>query len=103
MVNNIAVKIYHQNNEVMLAACDESLLGKVFEEGDLQLEVHNTFYDGFRVDKKGLLSHLGLSTIANLVGEEVINCALEAGILSSDCIIYIQGIPHAQIYRISQT
>jgi hypothetical protein len=96
----IVAKIYHQNNEVILAACDEELLGKNFEDGDLQLQVHSSFYDGFQVDETKLVQYLQNSTIANLVGETVIQCALRAGLVSDDCIIRIKGIPHAQICRL---
>jgi hypothetical protein len=97
--NSFAIKIYNQRGEILVAACDEGILGKKFEEGDLQIEVHTQFYDGFRVDKDGLLSQLGNSTIANLVGEKVVKCALEAGLITEDCIIRIQGIPHVQIFK----
>ena len=98
--NGILAKIYHHNGEVLLAACDEELVGKYFEEGDLQLEVHETFYSGFRIDEPGLIRHLKSSTIANLVGKIVVDCAQRAGFLSEECVIYIQGIPHAQICRL---
>lgn len=98
--NSIAIKTYNQNGEIVVAACDECLLGKTFEEGELQLQVHTSFYDGFRVDEKDLVQHLGNSTIANLVGETVVTCALKAGLIAADSIIHIQGVPHAQIYRI---
>ena len=68
----IVVKIYHQNGEILLAACDQALLGQYFEEGDLQLEVHKSFYDGFNVDEKSFIQYLKTSTMANLVGECVI-------------------------------
>ncbi len=97
--NSIAIKVYNHNGEILLAACDEELLGKTFEEGELQLQVHVEFYDGFRIDDKDLIRQLGNSTIANLVGEHVIKCALDAGLISDDSIIRIQGIPHVQIFR----
>ena len=95
----IAVKTYSQNGEVIVAACDEGLLDQTFEEGELHLQVHSSFYDGNRVDEEELLQHLNNSTSANLVGENVINSAIKAGLISDDCIIRIQGIPHAQIYK----
>ena len=97
--DQIAIKIYNHNGEVMLAACDEGLLDKKFEEGELQLQVYSSFYDGNRVDEDGLIIQLRNSTIANLVGEHVVNCALEAGLITEDCIIRIQGVPHVQIFR----
>jgi hypothetical protein len=102
MVKNcIAIKVYNQSGEIMVAACDEELLGKNFEEGELQLQVHTSFYDGHRVDEQGFVQHLGNSTIANLVGENVIKCAIAAGLTTKDCIIRIQGIPHVQIFRMA--
>jgi hypothetical protein len=99
MENSIAIKIHSHQGEILVAACDEQLLGKSFEEGELQLQVHETFYDGFRANDKDLINHLSNSTIANLVGEYVVKCVLEAGLISKDSIIHIQGIPHAQIFR----
>ena len=97
--NGIAYKIYRQNGEVLLAACDAELLGKTFEEGELHLEVNGTFYDGSRIDADTLQEHLNNSTMANLVGEVVIKTALAAGAISDDCVMRIAGVPHAQIYR----
>ena len=99
--NGIALKIYNQSGEIVLAACDEELLGKTFEEGELQLQVHSSFYDGTRVDENGLIQHLKNFTIANLVGNNAISCAMEQGLITDDCIIRIQGIPHAQIYKLA--
>ncbi|MBS3749449.1 MAG: DUF424 domain-containing protein [Candidatus Thermoplasmatota archaeon] len=39
------------------------------------------------------------ATIANLVGEEAIKCAVGMGLVSEDCILRIDGIPHAQMVR----
>ena len=55
------------------------------------------FYEGNIVDEDELLRHLNFATIANLVGDKVISKATEAGIIDKNCIIKIQGIPHAQI------
>ena len=99
--NGIAIKIHNPSGEVLIAACDEKLLGKTFEDDELQLHVNTEFYDGFRTDEKELLVHLKNSTSANLVGEIVIKCVIKAGLISDDCIIRIQGIPHAQIYRMT--
>ncbi len=97
----IVAKVYHQKGEVMFAACDSELLGKHFEEGDLQITVHTSFYDGFSVDEISFIQYLQTSTIVNLVGENVIECAKKAGFITEDCILRIQGIPHAQIYRMT--
>ena len=95
----IALKVYNTQNEVMVAACDSELLGKTFEEGDFQIQVSPEFYEDVKVNKDTFLSHLGEATIINLVGKTVIDYAVEAGIVDKDGIIKISGVPHAQIFR----
>ncbi|MEW5759585.1 MAG: DUF424 family protein [Candidatus Thermoplasmatota archaeon] len=91
------MKIHRAGVDIMVAACDASILGKVFEEGELRIEVSENFYDGMRVDKNEFIETVKSSTIANLVGKNVIKYALEAGIINKGDIIEIKGIPHAQI------
>jgi hypothetical protein len=95
----ISIKIYKRGKDLLVGACDEKLLGKKFEEGKFQIEVKKEFYGGKRVTSKVLKTYLEGATIANLVGQETIRCAIEAGIIDSSCVIKIKGIPHAQMVR----
>jgi uncharacterized protein len=95
----ICVKIYKRGKDVLIGACDENLIGKTFEEGKYQIEVKKEFYDGKRVTTEILKEFLKDATIANLVGEETVNCAIEMGLIDSECIIKIKGIPHAQMVQ----
>ncbi len=95
----ISIKVYKRGNDFLIGACDEELLGKKFEEGKLQIEVNKDFYDGERISPEALKKYLEDATIANLVGEETIKCAIEIGLVDPDCVIKIKGIPHAQMVR----
>ena len=95
----ISIKMYKQGNDLLLAACDENLIGKKFEEGKYYLDVSERFYKGERITKEVLKKFLEESTIANLVGKETIKCAIELGLIDPDCVIKIKGIPHAQMIR----
>jgi hypothetical protein len=95
----ISIKIYRQGNDVLLAACDENLIGKTFEEGKFQIEVKKDFYDGERVTPEILKKLLKDVTIANLVGDETIRHAIEIGLIDPECVIKIKGIPHAQMVK----
>jgi hypothetical protein len=97
MDSEIAMKIYRQDGEILLAACDSDIVGQTFREGKLRIEVSPDFYDDARVNKQLFLQNLQLCTISNLVGEKVVNYAIEAGFVDKNCIIWIDGIPHAQI------
>ena len=95
----ISIKIYKQGEEILIAACDEQLIGKILEEGKYHLEVSERFYDGERVTTAILKKFLAEATIANLVGKETIKCAIEVGIIDPDCIIRVKGVPHAQMVK----
>ncbi len=95
----ISIKIYKRGKDVLIGACDENLIGKTFEEGKYQIEVRKDFYDGERVTPEILKEFLENATIANLVGDETVKCAIEMGLIDPDCVIKIKGIPHAQMVR----
>jgi len=95
----IWIKIYTTQGEIILAACDEDILGKTFEEGELQLKVSESFYGGERVTQELFMSQLKTATIANLVGRKVVGIASELGMINEDCVLEIDGVPHAQIAK----
>ena len=96
----ICVKRHCTGSEMLIAACDEELLGKCFRDGDLNLDVCTNFYDGEKVDVRLFLKTLALATIANLVGKDTIAAAIEAEFVDPSCVIWIKGIPHAQLFRL---
>ena len=70
-------------DEVLLAACDEDLLGKTLSEGELSIEVSERFYGDKKVDKDTFIKQLAAATSANLIGEKVIELAKKAGFIDS--------------------
>ena len=95
----ISIKIYKQGNDMLIGACDEELIGETFEEGKFQIKVTKEFYAGQKISLEIFKEYLKEATIANLVGKKTIKCAVELGLVDQDCVIKIQGIPHAQIVR----
>jgi hypothetical protein len=95
----ISIKIYKQGNDILIGACDEKLIGKKFTDGKLQIDVSKEFYDGERINADTLKRYLEDATIANLVGEIAVKCAVELGLIDPECVIKIKGIPHAQMVR----
>jgi hypothetical protein len=86
---------------VIVAACDEDLIGKKFEEGQLQLDVKESFYKGDETSEKELIKILKdevqEDATFNLVGKKVISCALKAGIIKEENVGTIQNVPYALI------
>ena len=95
----ISIKIYKQGNDILIGACDEKLIGKKFTDGKLQIDVSKEFYDGERINADTLKRYLENATIANLVGEIAVKCAIELGLIDPECVIKIKGIPHAQMVK----
>ncbi len=93
------MKIYKQGNNILIGACDEELIGKKFREGKLQIDVSKEFYDGERISMEVLKKYLKNATIANLVGEKTVNCAIKLGVVDLECVMKIKDVPHAQMVR----
>ena len=89
----------HESYRKIVAICDSNLLGKKFEQGNLQLEVKESFYGGEKKTEQeieGLMRDFTTDdSMFNLVGEKTIKLALKLGLIDEEGIIHIQGIPHA--------
>ncbi|WP_297512132.1 DUF424 domain-containing protein [Thermococcus sp.] len=96
----IYVKVYRVQGEVLLAACDEELIGKTFREGELKLEVKERFYKGELVEEERLGELLEEATIANLTGERCVAKAIELGYVDPERVLRIEGVPHAQMAKL---
>jgi hypothetical protein len=95
----ISIRVYKHGDDLVIGACDEQLLGKKFRQGKFQIDVSKRFYDGERINKKTLEKFLADATIANLVGEETVKCAIKLGLINPECILRVKGVPHAQMIR----
>ena len=83
-----------------MAACDLGLEGRVLQEGRIKMTVHRSFYCAEEVDEDTLRNRLLMATVANLVGEKSVAVAVDMGLIDKDCVITIDGVPHAQMARL---
>ena len=86
-----------RQGEYIVAICDQNILGESFEEGDLCIHVSEQFYKGRLVTIEEGIAAMERATIANIVGENIVNEALKAQLIHERGIIRIQNIPHAQV------
>jgi uncharacterized protein len=94
------MKQYDTERQLIVAVCDKEIIGKKFHEGDLTLKVETSFYKGADASEKEVKEALLCATIANIAGQKAIACAVECGCIDPDNVIFIEGIPHAQMVRI---
>lgn len=90
------VKIHNSSRRVV-AVCDESLLGKKFEQGIRQLQITESFFKGSTINKKDLIELMKYefksNSTFNIVGKDSIKAAVEAGIIEKDSFMKVKGIP----------
>lgn len=86
--------------EVVLAACDSELLGRVFREGGVVLHVNEEFYKGELYTLDEVLRLMEAATVINLVGRRVVSAAIKAGIVHKDAVLVVEGVPHAQVVKL---
>jgi hypothetical protein len=85
---------------MLLAACDEELLGKTLRHGKLVFKVQEEFYKGPKMPVGDAVELMKESTIVNIVGSNVVKRAIEEGLVHPDAVLEISGVPHAQIIKI---
>lgn len=87
------------DNRLILSLCDEKLLGKIFSQGDLQLDLTSDFFKGEKMDEEKINLFLKQAFVINAVGEKSVDFCYKAGIFNKENINKIECIPHAQIVR----
>ena len=95
----ISLRRHSCGHTLLIAACDDELLGKTIEEGEIRLDVSERFYGGEKMDRRILMEVLAIATIGNLVGKETVDAAIEAGFVDPECVLWVKGVPHAQMVR----
>ncbi|MEF8801422.1 MAG: DUF424 family protein [Halolamina sp.] len=88
---------------LLVSVCDAGLLGETFENGEVSLTVRESFYGGDEaeeVDADAVVAGLQRATVANLVGEECIDVAIDAGYIDEATVIDIGETRHAQLLNL---
>ncbi|MBI5391865.1 DUF424 family protein [Candidatus Woesearchaeota archaeon] len=94
-------KSHQQGTQVLLAVCDEDLLGKTFtNKNGLKLVVSPHFYKGERLTPEQATEKLKIAQNANLAGEESVSLALSLHLLDPKNILYFGDAPHALIVHL---
>ncbi|MFW6233334.1 MAG: DUF424 domain-containing protein [Nanoarchaeota archaeon] len=86
----------------VVAICDSDIIGKIFEEGDFQLNVKESFYKGEELNEEDVLKIIKdmskEDASFNIIGEKSVNTAIRAGIISKENVKEIQKIPFSMTF-----
>lgn len=99
--NKFWSKVIKTKFEILVAICDEELVGKEIEiEKDFRVIVNERFYKERLIDEREAVELMEKATIGNLIGKRIIEVAIRENIISPESVILIGGVPHAQFIKI---
>ncbi len=81
----------------LVSVCDADVLGEEFENGDVSLTVDPAFYDGDPADENAVVRSLANCSVANLVGTNAVDLAVEHGFVDEENVLDLDGTRHAQL------
>ena len=82
---------------LLVSVCDPDLLGETFEDGPVSLTVDEEFYGGETVSEDEVVDSLARCSVANIVGTESVDVAVEHGFVDEDNVLDVDGTRHAQL------
>ena len=97
---DVYVKLRKLGEHMLLSACDKELLGEILRDGKIVFKIGEEFYKGPKMPVEDAVALMNESTVVNMVGPNIVNKAIEKGLVHPEAVINICGVPHAQIIKI---
>ncbi len=94
-----AVRTVNYQRNKMLNMCDSNLVGRVLVQGDLTMNITQSYFAERIVDEKEAEQLLRNASIINMVGEETIELSVKIGVGSSKGVKRIDGIPFLLVFK----
>lgn len=95
----ILTKHINHEGQQIIAVIDEELLGKTYENDDLQLDFKSKFYSGETALKEEILLEISKSYMAVCAGDDTVGMLIEEGYITRDDLSIIAGIPYVYVSR----
>ena len=92
------LKTHEKGKSVVTALCDDDILGNVFEDGELHLDVSERFYGGKLVTEEEAVKAMMASDILNISGKKIVSLALKNKIIKKGDVKQIARVPHAEAF-----
>lgn len=87
---------------LLVAACDSDVLGETFRNGEVSVTVTEEFYGSEEVTKSVVADRLAAADVANLVGAQVVELAIEEGHVERENVLQLDGTVHAQFLKLGR-
>ncbi|WP_266079036.1 DUF424 domain-containing protein [Haladaptatus caseinilyticus] len=84
---------------LLVAVCDDDVLGETFETDGVSFTVTEEFYGGDEVDESEVVDSLTRASVANIVGTDAVTLAVENGFVDEGSVLELDSTKHAQFLR----
>ena len=82
--------------------CDAENLGKTISEDDYEIEISEDYFGGTVIDENQAIELLKKSDTLNLVGNDIVDLAINLELVSIESIKKIEGVSFVLIYKFLQ-
>ena len=93
----IVKKHITHDGQIIMAMCDEDILGNSFEEGEAVLDLTSEFYKGEAISEEERNEMADEAHLINAAGKESVAWVIKRGLADEENIIRIHGVPNVQI------
>ena len=90
-------RMHKMGGDMILAACDEELLGAFLEEGGRRLEVSESFYSGTALGEEELAEWMRSASSMNLIGNTAVGVAVKEGYAVPEQAFEICGVKYLTV------
>ncbi|MBW2970933.1 DUF424 family protein [Candidatus Woesearchaeota archaeon] len=87
------------DRRLILTICDDEILGRIYSEGEKQLDLSSEFYKGEKMAESQLRELVKHAYMINAVGKKSIKCCVDSGVIDAGRVATISKIPYAQMVR----
>jgi hypothetical protein len=84
------MKVIEQNNERLVAACDEEVMEMELDSHGVKIKVSPKFYGKELVTEEEFLEAVKHCTSANVIGIQIIKLLLENRMIHEDAILWLK-------------
>jgi hypothetical protein len=96
----VLMKLHNVHGQTILAVCDRELLGRTLQWDEVPILISMGFFGGEEVTTDIMVRTATQCMSLNVFGKVATVALMEAGIISREAIVYIDRVPHCQVYTI---
>jgi len=93
------MKFHRYQGHLIVAICDEEIIGKTLKQGNIVLDVTTSFYQGEKVDIDKVIEVVKEADIVVITGRRIVNKLAEKGLIDKNYALEVEGQLHIQIVK----